>query len=143
LAHYGVRASATPSLYFNTAQSVAQLFLVLHPSLELRRESFISSLLDDDFGAAAFSAAKAFDLAFFESYNSVFGGVNREVPRYKSAGTGAFSGADLADNNITDVHSLAAPYLNPQPLAGTISCIFAGTASFGFTHLSALLSLNN
>jgi hypothetical protein len=29
---------------------------------------------------------------------------------------------------------LAAPHLNSQPLAGTIGCIFTGTAGFGFTH---------
>jgi hypothetical protein len=47
-----------------------------------------------------------------EFYNTVTGSVYREVAAYKCAFTGAFSHADLPDNNVSGLNFLAAKYFN-------------------------------
>lgn len=58
-----------------------------------------------------------------------------EVAAHLSAGTCALGHAYLAYYNLAGLCLLAAGYLDPQPLSGTVMVILAGTACFNFGHL--------
>jgi hypothetical protein len=59
----------------------------------------------------------------------------REVAAHLGAWACALGHAYLADDDLAGLCRLAAGYLDPEPLPGTIMIVFAGASSLNLGHL--------
>ena len=69
-------------------------------------------------------------LRFDESHDTIFRGVNREVPGHISTWAGDLGATGLTNNDLAIFNFLATKTLDAEALASVIMDILGGTASF-------------
>lgn len=62
--------------------------------------------------------------------NAIKSGMNCEISAHVCAGTGKFGCSGLTYQNFTAANTLATKTFGAKSLTGTVSIVFAGTASF-------------
>lgn len=87
-------------------------------------------LADSNFGPADALTGEAAEFAGRVRDDAVTGGMDGKVGTQHGTVAGALGQADLADDDLAGLDSLAAEELDAEALAFTVAGIFGGTAGF-------------